>query len=128
MNNHTIKFNKNTNTEDFVKNLRKDITKRYLNGEFTAKIDETTEVFEKMKYRLVVSNEYSKDYDKFQQHLLGKTKSDFSQNELICILNALRSKIKFINSKNRTLQEVIEEFHFLVEINKIAYTEDREVV
>ena len=128
MNNHTVKFNKNTNTEDFVKNLRKDITKRYLNGELTAKINEADEVFEKMKYRLVVSNEYSKDYDKFQQYLLGKTKSDFSQNELICILNALRSKIKFINSKNRTFQEVIEEFHFIVEINKIADTEDREVV
>ena len=121
------KINKNTNGKDFVKNLRKDIRKRYLNGELTAKTDETIEAFEKIKYRLVILNEYAKDYDKYQECLLGKTKSYFSQNELICLLNFLGSKIEFVNSKNRTLQELIEEFYFIVEINRIAKIEDTEV-
>ena len=107
---------------DFVKNLRIEI-KEKLDAEYKNK-NKSNELFEIIKYRTVVSNEYKKDYAFYNECLYGKTESDFSSDELKCILNTIEQKINFVHSSNRTLRELIEEFEFIKEISRIAEEEE----
>lgn len=75
--------------------------------------------FKKIRYKLVITNELQKIYNNYEKSMYGiEYCSNFSTKELLRILDSLKYKIAYVNSRDRTLEQLKEEFEFVEELNR----------
>ena len=104
-----------------IKEVMKTIRKKLDNDKECKIKDKKVIQLLKIKYRLVIIEEYKKLHQDYINCLSGFYITLFSEEQINELINIIEYKMSYINSKEITLGKLKEEFEFVKEVVKRKY-------
>ena len=101
-----------------IKEVMKTIRKKLDNDKECKIKDKKVIQLLKLKYRLVIIEEYKKLHQDYINCLSGFYITLFSEEQINELINIIEYKMSYVNSKEITLRKLKEEFEFVKEVVK----------